>query len=73
MIDLHDAAEMGRQLFELDGEAIHIVELEWLGEDNEVFAVPNCDRIGPACFFEPGQLDRLRFIREVSDVPLGEP
>lgn len=71
MPDLHDVAEMGQYLFELDGEPFHIVELEWLGENDEVYTVPNCDRIGPACFFETGQLDRLQFVREVTDIPLG--
>ena len=73
MPSLSEVATMGRKLYAFDQEPFHIVELELVGKDCAgIYVLPKCDLIGPAYFFGTDQLNRLRFVSEVVNIPLGE-
>ena len=70
---LNHAVAIGKILYQFEGIPFHLVEIELMGDDmSELFLDAFRDRIGPAYYLNVDQLDRLRLIREIVDIPLGD-
>ena len=71
LTSVEETAEMGRRLFRIGNPPFHIVEAEVSDSDLGLFfRDPFRDGIGIGYYAYVEQLDRVRFVREVSDVPL---
>src|SRR5262245_40662393 len=66
---IEETAEMGRRLFRIGNPTFHIVEAEVSDADLALFfRDPFRDRVGVGYYADIELLDRIRFVREITDV-----